>query len=127
MQHTWRPLWHRIASTLASKDELATFTKDGPQERSRLFQVAMYIQTFHVEPMRGNDNCTCLQMGGAASKPADIARLASSAVDFQPPLGPPNPVSLLLLHPVINGSAGVLLEFSAYRPSYSAPMARRAP
>ena len=38
-------------------------------------------------------------MGGAASKPADIASLASSAVDYQPPLGPPNPVSLLL--PVI--------------------------
>ena len=31
-------------------------------------------------------------MGGAASKPEDIAKLASSAVDFQPPLGPPNPV-----------------------------------
>ena len=49
--------------------------------------------------MRCNDGCACLQMGGAASKPADIASLASSAVDYQPPLGPPNPVSLLL--PVI--------------------------
>ena len=46
--------------------------------------------------MRCNDGCACLQMGGAASKPADIASLASSAVEYQPPLGPPNPVSLQL-------------------------------
>ena len=31
-------------------------------------------------------------MGGAASKPEDIAKLASSPVDYQPPLGPPNPL-----------------------------------
>ncbi|CAK0779339.1 hypothetical protein CVIRNUC_004748 [Coccomyxa viridis] len=35
-------------------------------------------------------------MGGAASKPADIASLASSAVEYQPPLGPPNPENPLV-------------------------------
>ena len=33
-----------------------------------------------------------MSMGGAGSKPEDVAKIATMKVDYSPPLGPPNPV-----------------------------------
>lgn len=58
-------------------------------------------------------------MGGATSKPEDIAKLASSAVDFQPPLGPPNPVRSWngLVYVPFDLSAALLSTKQRYCPS----------
>lgn len=48
-----------------------------------------------------------MSMGGAASKPEDVAKLASMKVDFAPPLGAPNPVSTR--HLICSHRSGILM------------------
>lgn len=36
-----------------------------------------------------------MSMGGAGSKPEDVAKLATQKINYSPPLGAPNPVNLL--------------------------------
>ena len=40
-------------------------------------------------------------MGGGASKPEDIARIAAEDGGFNPPLGPPSPVSYVFIKTVV--------------------------
>lgn len=52
-----------------------------------------------------------MSMGGAGSKPEDVAKIATIKVDYSPPLGPPNPVRNSMdafmghIYPYLQGSS----------------------